>query len=441
MDNEEIKERLKQYENRRNMHKGKRIFNNGYVTKMETKEYESEALSIKAIVLSETNDNEYNAEFTIDLEDGEILDTECDCQDFYSNNNWNETYICKHVAALYFQYIESLDSNHQKRNENYLNRISEYFLGGIENLQSIKEKVNLEVSLDVIKTYNNEYFEANFKVGTKKMYVVKSLRDLIVSINKNTPLNYGKAFTFDPNIHEFKDEDTKIIQFIEDYIVTKDLYVSDTSGYYSNKVKSLKISSTSIRRFLELIACKKNCGLKVHLNIIEGDIPLELKMGVEEDKISLQIVGEKVSALSRKFDVFSYEDNIYLPSEVQCKNLKILLSCTQKDDKILFKKDDANRIFNSIVPMLENTSKNIEFEESLKEFEREDLEPSFYFDENRKEITLEVKLKYGENTLSLIESENEGKIIIRDTNKEHEIVKAVENLNISLHGKKFSFNG
>ena len=55
--------------------------------------------------------------------------------------------------------------------------MGEDILNKLTSLKNPKEKINLEVNLSNKNIH--DYFQADFKIGNKRMYVLKNLRDFI----------------------------------------------------------------------------------------------------------------------------------------------------------------------------------------------------------------------------------------------------------------------
>ncbi|MBU3105401.1 DEAD/DEAH box helicase [Clostridium gasigenes] len=449
MNIKELIEKLNKNVTSKNLKKSEVIYSKDNVVEMQISDLDNfmniNGLSISSSVLSDNKRSSYDADFSVDIDSGRVIDTECDCLDYRKNNDWSGTYMCNHIAAMYHVFIENLKKEIEINNSSeYLEKTGEKLLNDIEALYRQKEKIKLEVNLHKKAQRNLEYFEVDFKIGNKRMYVLKNLRDFTLARLNNTPLQYGKDFIYDSNINDFEEKDENIVEFIEDFIITKGLLTEQSYGFDSGSSKQLKLSISSLRRFLEIVSHKKIHFEGKEVGILKEDLPLDLKISIDaEEKYSLELLTTDIVPLSLKKDVFIYNDNIYLPCKNQIDNLKIISNNIEDRKKVLFKKENVNRIFNDLIPMLENTSKKIEYDNSLKAVEKNDLEVYFYFDENRKTITLDVKLKYGEEELLLIENENENKdkIIIRDKKKETEVLRTIENMNISIQNKKFVFNG
>ena len=75
-------------------------------------------------------------------------------------------------------------------------------------LSKIREELTLEIAFD-----NNII---NLKIGKEKLYSLNSKFQSFINAYKNTnqTIIFGKEFTYDPSIHFFNDNDTKILNFI-----------------------------------------------------------------------------------------------------------------------------------------------------------------------------------------------------------------------------------
>ena len=121
------------------------------------------------------------------------------------------------------------------------------------------------------------------------MYVLKNLRDFTLARLNNTPLQYGKDFIYDSNINDFEEKDENIVEFIEDFIITKGLLTEQSYGFDMGSSKQLKLSISSLRRFLEIVSHKKIHFEGKEVGILKEDLPLDLKISIDaEEKYSLE---------------------------------------------------------------------------------------------------------------------------------------------------------
>ena len=92
------------------MKKGSIIYSNGLVKKIDVKrDMNFGALDIYGVVSSEMYLQSYKTNLSIYLNTNNLIYTECDCEDYNKNNDFNSNYICKHIAATFLKYINELE--------------------------------------------------------------------------------------------------------------------------------------------------------------------------------------------------------------------------------------------------------------------------------------------------------------------------------------------
>jgi SNF2 family DNA or RNA helicase len=419
------------------MQKGNELIRLGKIISLrERSNSEDGIIEINSTVISQRNYAYYYVQVLIDGNTSKIEETGCNCLDFTNNSTLNNKYICKHVAGVLSKYISSRiakDEEDKKRIEN----MGENILNELTSLSYPKEKVNLQVNLSY-KNFDN-YFQADFKVGNRKMYVLKSVKDFIKARSENESLQYGKEFTYCPEEHVFNEVDENVVDFIEEYVANDELY-----GYNSGLIdgKYLNIKDVSLRRFLHILKGKEITYYLEKVKVIEEDIPLEIDVNEKDEKYIVNVIGDSLKALTSKYDVFLFQKNIYLPSKSQIRSLKIFYKYFEKFKRLEFKKEKALDMFNTVMPKLENMSTNIKIDNKIDNLVKDDLKAEFFLDIRKKQIVLDVNLKYGEDILKYFSNaENKNKIIIRDTNKEEGILETLTNLNFSYENNIFGFNG
>ena len=420
--------------------KGNEIIRSGKVMSLkENVDKENELIEINATVLSQRNYSYYSAQVLIDGNTSEIEDTKCECTDFANNATSSNKYICKHISAALSKYIPLRIAKNKEKKKRIKN-MGENILNELTSLKNLKEKINLEVHLSDKNVH--ECFQANLKIGKKKMYVLKNVRDFINARFEDKEIEYGKEFTYYPEEHVFNEHDENIIDFIEEFVVNDEL--KNSYGYANHGLingKYLNIQDAVLRRFLHIVGekgitynCKK-------VKIIQEDIPLELNIVEKNEKYIVNLLGESLKPISSKYDVFLFEENIYLPSKAQIKSLKIFYKYFDEFKRLEFKKEKALDMFNTVMPKLENMSSNIKVDEKIDNLVKNDLQAEFFLDIRKKQVVLDVNLKYGEEILKYFSNEtHKNKIIIRDSNKEEQILETLTNLNFSYENNIFIFN-
>ncbi|MDU4326536.1 MAG: hypothetical protein E7I48_14325, partial [Clostridium celatum] len=138
------------------LHKGMRCYKEGLVLdvkSMADKDYGS--LDIYGKVMSTTDINVYNTNLSFDIKKNDLIYTECNCIDFENNCDFNSTYICRHIGATFYKFIEAVEEKKRLKNKsdivtNEREKLdyAEIILKEIDRIiRHKKEKVNLKINI------------------------------------------------------------------------------------------------------------------------------------------------------------------------------------------------------------------------------------------------------------------------------------------------------
>ncbi|SFA91932.1 DEAD/DEAH box helicase [Clostridium frigidicarnis] len=430
---------------------------------------EDETLDINSRVKSQNYNKVYDVNIIADLKEEIVTHTECTCEDYLKNSIAEYTYCCKHIVASTLHYIDFL----QRKIDNGLKKDIKNKETGIPNnsktksepeniddgerlLNSLEENnrqelINIEIYLkyNKLNNFNNNCFEVEFKIGNKKMYILKNIHEFIQSKKDRVELRYGKDFTYYPNRHYFSKDDENLLDFLEEYEDISNMMDGYSRVPYAPKViksKMLLIVPTALRRFLQCVK-HKNIKFNYHgtdyntvINI--KDIPIEFS--VEENKEGLVLkTGETMpEALNSNGDVFFYNGEIYIPSYNQCNKYKPFYDILKKEEKIVFKDEKCKGVLGKILPTLDSISNKVEVSNNIeKNLIRDDLKVEFYFDRNNKEVYANVKLIYGDISFDYIKGTSKGKYLIRNLIKENEVENRLNEFKFYKYKEKFKFIG
>lgn len=397
------------------------ILNDNYV------EYVNE-IRIQGYVLSEYG---YHTQLNVSIntKTSKIKDSNCRCTIRKS--------FCEHAIALIMAYILQIKKIREEEriaHENMgINLIDE-----LANLNKPKEKINLDVVL--LKYSGMNYSEITFKIGNKKMYVLKNIEDFINARTLSQDLIFGKGFTYSPLSHIFSEQDEALCDYIEEALVNQK-YMGGGYSKQTIKRKTLSVSDIILRRFLEIIKNKEIILNSEKYKILEADVPLNFQLKQQNDKYLLNMLDKEIIALSPKIDVVMYDDIIYLPSKKQIELMQIFFKYIRKYKQIEFKKENEVEMFNTAISRLEDVANEVKIDKKIKNVVKQELNTEFFLDIRKNIVILDLKLKYGDEVLKVDSNNNKDKIIIRDTIKEQKILDKLSGLNFSYDNDKFVFNG
>lgn len=410
---------------------------------------------INSKVLSEDFYSEYINKLELDVKSKSIISTYCTCEDFEKNEFRKENYCCKHLFATFYKFLNELDNydNIKKKIDTSIVNVNNIFKSNDESILNLlleednKEEIKLEVYINRRGIKNR--LTAEFKIGLKglssnKLYVVKDINQLLISIYNKIPIKYGKDFIFNLRYQRLGIKESKIINFIEKVKDIENLqlnFVKRQDKFIDGK--SLIIPDFLIREFFDTIS--KN---RLYLN--EGFFYRPVETEIIHDKPNLQFNLKELSneyilsiddglpeVLDKKNTVFLYGSSIYLPSFDYCHNISRYIDAFKNNNTISLNKNEEFRILSSLLPKLYTLSDYVKINKSIKnKVVKENVKFSFYFDKINKDITLVLKVIYGEHEFNIFH-EYKNKIIYRDLNKEREVLSTLRALGFEASGDKF----
>ena len=395
-------------------------------------------VTFDAIAESEFFNDVYTTSISIDTINNKILGCSCTCEDYLSRHNQSNIFICKHIAATSITGIRQLKKEaslkvvnnvlNKNNNSNVYNtpttpnkKLLSYFNN------DKKEKVNLEVNIDIS---DNGVF-ADFKIGTDKMYVLKSLKDFSFARINNDLLEYGKNFIYNPNIHYFEGVDEELVDIIEDF------GRKNTMALNSFNAKFLDVGSSGLKRFLKTLGDKEftlTYNKEIYLpKVVNEKLPINLDLEKCDENIELKCNNNLPMPLTHKGDVVLYDENIYLLSNEDARNYKTLYSILKDHNNIEFTKEEIDPLLTNLVPKVKSFSKNINIDNEIKDNIVNDFNTKFYFDLKNSNIICELKFEY--------DDENKTKYVVRNLEKEKIFKDKLLSLNFINNDSYYVFNG
>lgn len=413
--------------------KGSKYYEDGYVKKIKYTN-ENKILTIEGEVAC-ANSNIYNSLLSIDLKNKEIIDVNCNCIDYKSS--YGEKSFCKHIVASALYVCNLLKSNvisnlkqntfvvkndHKiKKNKELINKeLLDYFKS------NEKEKVDLDIKVEYL---GENTFNYDFKIGIDKMYVMKDLREFALCRLQSKSLVYGVDFDYNPINNYFEYENEKIVEMIEEYGLNLD------NSNNQRDFKSMKIGSSQVRRLFKSLEFTnfdfKFRNMYYRPNVIEGNLPINFNLELNEDKVVLDTKDNLPYPLSLKGDVVFYKGDIYILNDENGIYYKKLYELLQEFKKIQFEQKQVSQVLTDVVPKLNNICSHVIIDESIKENISDKLKIKYYFDLEDSNITCRLHFDYYEKN----------KFIIKNKQKENSAIYALYRNFFELRKDKYVFKG
>lgn len=410
----------------------------GYVQSLEIKESKingvknAKLLDISTKVISFNGFNTNDVHIMWDSKTN-IIQGRCNCDEYKDSQLRGDEALCKHIAAVLLQYGREYQDNF---NRPLRKSDIDYLLEELKDVATVSDDYKRELNLDIKflegHAYENPYVE--LKVGLEKNYVVKSMRNFLKAVMKEEVIEFGKGFTYDPNLHKFNTVDEQIIEM---FMEIRDIEGERTNSYdyynsYNNSMfsgKKLYLTDKILYKFFTL-ARERTIDVVIDgaehkaTNIIKANMPLSFKMGMKKEAIELEQLGDLPKPLDNSYKIFWHNDNIYLPTMAQCVTYVPIykLFMSKKGKKAIFSKDEGEKIASYLLPKLKTVAEHIAFDKNINEsFYEAPLVIKVYLDKADEVITSSIKFNYGEidiNPLEKKERQKQEKILIRDIKKE-----------------------
>lgn len=240
-----------------------------------------------------------------------------------------------------------------------------------ELIQSIEEESlprtdsRRELRLE-IKYYNNEYGSIRsfieLKIGEGKLHAVKNMKAFLSAVEHKQTLEFTKNFSYNPLIHRFNEQDTKMLDILEEINSADEGHSFRFSEYGgSSTLIAGKRAAMPDKQLVKLLKLFKGQRIDAvikgqeqqSVSIYEAQMPLRFHLKFSGEDIRLSYEGEIPFQLDGSFKVFWFNKSIYLPTEEQLRIYKPLYSLLNKDYRgIVFSNNDYEKVMKDVISSL-----------------------------------------------------------------------------------------
>lgn len=301
-------------------------------------------------------------------------------------------------------------------------------------------------------------FEIELKIGVKRPYVVKSIEKFLQSVADHSPYFFTSNFSYLPSDHYFLAEDLEVIQILQE-IRKQESFYRTSQGY------PYAYSSNENNRSLTIPPMMAD-GLISRLqgrNVSFDDRgPLKYQHYCEEQQIPLHfrlekgVGGDFQMDLSPLHSISFYEsygwliarDTIYKLSPDQKDLLmKMIQMRKQSNEKTLsIAQKQMGSFISYVLPSLKRIGQMDLADEVLDQIISPELIVKIFIDWQDERLSAKIEYHYGDTVIDPFApgspdvTENK-RILIRDREKEQEIMKIIEGTPFKYNGKECYIEG
>lgn len=398
--------------------------------------------SVSLELNAEVRGSEKYAVYISFSKDLSIKDYECSCPAYWQNNS-----ACKHIVAALkaaqsgFEVknkVIALNSNPKKSNVS--NFIFSYF-DGLQADTSYKQ-LKLEVLYEFESVYGTGYSSVELRIGEDKLYVVRNMKDFIKSVMDKKNIEFGKNFTFDPEIHDFGDHEKNIMELLFE-LYQNEITTIRLGGFGYNqssifKGKKAYLSDSTLKRLLNTLKAS-NFNARIlgkdvdNIEIVQRELPLIFKLNQKKEQLILDFdLQSAMVPLTDGGEYIFYDGKIYNPSKKQLKYFTPFyhMFITNKANNIAFSGSDKERFVSEILPYFKSMGELLIDKSLENSFYREELNTKIYFDKSDEIITSKIEFWYGEEFINPFDEKrvytDNKRVLIRDVEQEKKIIGLFE---------------
>ncbi|OEH93948.1 hypothetical protein BFG57_10515 [Bacillus solimangrovi] len=440
-----IQDIRKECNNIRVFQRGEQYWENGNVSLVSITE---DGRNAEAIVTG-------NVDYGVKVElIGNRISADCNCPAYNSYPSW-----CKHITAAlleihelttygeidkYFIRSEGISpaiSAYEKRKTDDVIRLFKKFHIQTQYREGKgKEPVRVEYILKMIPSIDQTMMGLEVKVGPKRTYVVKNIKQFLLNVVNERIHPFTKTFTYDPNLHTFSDVDQEIIEQL--------LQIVENQTFYKHSPNTYMMSYEDNNRMMMIPPfAAKSLFSKLHnsdavIENFDGELKtFKWEKNAPNFQFRVEKDGEKgfqlrVDALgdTEVIEAYGYiyqNGVLYDVPTMQLEMVKEMKDVLPSEDRLHITADQMEGMVSNVLPALKKIG-DVQISEHVSEkIQAPPLEVKIEIDLEGERLTAKPYFQYGEVKIHpLLENSpdnmNKHVILMRDVEKENKVLSILE---------------
>ncbi|QRG65612.1 DEAD/DEAH box helicase [Brevibacillus choshinensis] len=289
--------------------------------------------------------------------------------------------------------------------------------------------------------YHKHMFGIELRIGLKRRYIVKKIKDFLEGIERGKPYEFSSHFTYDPAIHCFAKEDEEALRMLMDIYQNEKMY-RETSSRSSipnrdHETRTLLVPPVSWEKLQQSLQHARYVSFEeAHEGITYSDEPLPLHFsfdkGRSDDHYQMAIEGLEHVTVMESYGVAVAAGKLHKLSPVmshRLSQLKSMLSVSRKND-LQISQEQMEPFMVQVVPELMKVG-NVDITPSVSSrLVRTQLQARLYLDRIRDRLLAGLEFQYGDIVLNPLEDASQARgtdlIIMREGERERQILELME---------------
>ena len=385
-----------------------------------------------------------------------LREYDCNCPVSYSYSG-----LCKHLVAVLKCIQINWETYFPKEKSLRFNKATQELLDFFTiNNKMVNEHQLAPIKLVPTFVFLNETGTVKnwltFTIGNERLYVLKDIPQLLLALDNNREIVYGKNFTLQPREMVF-DQQSKIILKLMQSIYNDDKQLtnwsySPTSSSAFSDPRNLKLTNSTTVQFLTSMehatfTCMLNNEKVDHVVVIEGRPPLSLSVKAKSDGlvIATALANDRFEGLDGDYEYIYHNNIIYKVDSLFSRYMKPLLKCfaTNKKSEVFIPQTAVSAFFSSLLPTLEKIAQVKMSADLLNKVYKQPLEIQIYFDRAAAGLSAAIEFKYDEVIINPLNVDNKmlnhfkGKLLLRAAHEEKQLLDLFQRYGFEMVAGKF----
>jgi len=391
------------------------------------------------------------------------ISAECECPAYYSYDGY-----CKHIVAVLCKILDQIEqgeeieikrsssplhdtysaprlSMHTSKIYQLFDKFKERKPGSLDTIPN--EKLSIEYILHINTKDPQSLINVEMRVGNKRLYVVRKIREFLESVVKNESYFFTSNFIFDPYEQHIAEHDMEVIQLLSNISLNEKFYKEVNRYYMSNRLDERSLSipplfADSLMKLLSQCQCI--------INGIENEKTLDWKEELPPISFELNEWGKEGFLLKMnglKNGVFLEEYQYVLLDHVLYKlpenafELLFEMKNTLPQQEWSFEKQEIERVISSVIPDLKKLGKVSVVESISNQIFDPSLTAKLKVDFVDYRLIVKLSFHYDDIIIdpllnSFISRGNDSTILLREVDKEQKIMDMIEQTPLKWNGQE-----
>ncbi|GAK03223.1 superfamily II DNA/RNA helicase, SNF2 family [Geomicrobium sp. JCM 19037] len=428
--------------------RGKKYVAEGRVRKIQ----EGKDERYTAVVLGQ---DIYDVSFTVG-DESILADYDCTCPAFNSYGG-----VCKHIVAVLYQWGNQTSSTPAARKKTNADPLKvERFIDSFADLYDMQRDIHSEreplrveyhIHFHPVNLFTSGgYAELELKAGIDRAYVVKHIFSWLQAVHRRDSYPFTKSFTYRPMEHTFTETD----KWIMEQLIQLMQYKEESFIYAQKAVRRIHLPGSVLIKLLEELD-QNDIFIYIDEKLVSfqgienerASLPLQFHLDASEDGAEFELEWknlENIHYLGSEYEAFMEEGVVYFLDETERHIFERMYKRMKREQgRLVVPIAMLERFLSYILPQLEKIA-NVDVTNIADRLVQVALTPTLFVEGDGEQLQARLQFRYGDREIDPYQREEdtkEGDIVLRDIQKEQEIMSVIENIPFTYNENGLTLSG